>query len=60
MVNEGKIAAAVDAAIRFIGHDADQHVRMVEYMAMLEADSSWSRAELSAVQARVSRLLKKP
>jgi hypothetical protein len=57
MLDEGKIAKAVEAALRFIGSESDKHVRFVEYLAMLEADSNWSAAEISVVQARVSREL---
>jgi hypothetical protein len=57
MLDEGKIAKAVDAALRFIGDDSDKHVRFVEYLAMLESDSSWTPVEISVIQARVSREL---
>jgi len=57
MPDEGKIAKAVAAALPFVGDGPDRFVRLMEYLAQLEADSRWTLAEISLVQTRVSQKL---
>ena len=48
MLDEGKIAAAVDDALRFVGEGEDKFVRVMEYVERLGADPQWAKAEISA------------
>lgn len=57
MLDEGKIANAVAAALQAMGDDEDRLVRFLEFLAQLEGDPKWTPAEISAVQARVSKII---
>jgi hypothetical protein len=60
MLDEGKLAAAVEDALRFVGSGEDKLVRLLEYITRLESDSKWAPAEISAFHTRVSQALAKP
>ena len=60
MLDEGKLAAAVEDALRFVGSGEDKLVRLLEYITRLETDPNWSPGEISAFHARVSQALAKP
>jgi hypothetical protein len=48
MLDEGKLATAVDDALRFVGDGEDKLVRVMEYVERLQADPQWTKAEISA------------
>lgn len=58
MLDEGKIAAAVPATMRFIGNGNDRLARLADYLAMLKADPSWTPDEIAAVETLVRRLIR--
>jgi len=59
MLDEGKLAAAVQDALRFVGNGQDRLVRLLEYLAQLEADPRWTKAEIAAFHTRIMQSLAK-